>query len=124
MGFFDFLALRTDCQIRGLEVFVGASFIPPGFGMSVFWICHVCVMLLKLFLKRPFASLGVTFLQRETVIFSVNLLTLKMHRSLPVHFADDRTLFCSGPLRRHCKDLCSPGRGGGPWEERLIFVLL
>ena len=118
MGFFDFLALRTDCQIRGLEVFVGASFIPPGFGMSVFWICHVRVMLLKLFLKSPFASLGVTFLQRETVIFSVNLLMLKMHRSLPVHFVDDRTQFCSDLLRRHCKDLYSQDCGAVPWESR------
>ncbi len=47
MGLLDFLALRADRQIRGLEVFVGASLIPTGFGMSVFWIRHVRVMLLK-----------------------------------------------------------------------------
>jgi hypothetical protein len=41
MGLFDFLALRADRQIRGLQVFMGASLVSPGLGMSVFLVCHV-----------------------------------------------------------------------------------
>src|SRR5208283_3221017 len=92
---FDFLALRADRQARGFEVFMGASLVPAGFGVSVFWVRHGFVMLL--------------------FIFSVNLLTLKMHRNLPVHFADDRILPCSGPPHRRCKDLYSQNHGAVPW---------
>ncbi len=42
----DFLALRADREIRGLEEFVGPSLVPAGLGMSVFWVSHVRAMLL------------------------------------------------------------------------------
>ncbi len=45
----DLLALWTDREIRGLEEFVSTPLVPAGFGCSVFWICHVCVMLLLIF---------------------------------------------------------------------------
>lgn len=41
MRLFDLLALRADREVRRLEEFMSASFVPAGFGCSVFWICHL-----------------------------------------------------------------------------------
>ncbi len=44
-----FLALRTDREIRRFEELMSAPFVPAGFGCFVFWIRHVCVVLLLIF---------------------------------------------------------------------------
>ncbi len=45
----DLLALRADREVRGLEELMSAPLIPAGFGCFVFWIRHVCVVLLLIF---------------------------------------------------------------------------
>jgi hypothetical protein len=54
MGLLDFLALRANREVRGFEELVGASFIPAGFRVSVFWVCHDRVMLLYYFFSKSF----------------------------------------------------------------------
>lgn len=41
MRLLDFLALRADREVRSLKKFMSASFVPPGLGSFVFWICHL-----------------------------------------------------------------------------------